>query len=174
MCFPSALLRRKGSCERQSCQQLLLQAQEELAEFQLHWSNEERPLPTAAKGTVHSDSVENRVWTEPHRGSPRSEENTTDEVKQATAPYPDDITRAAHVLVGRISMPQTPLALMGDGEVWFPGHPHSPEPAAVSGFHRLHWLGRRSTTAEQLQSPQNYVPPPSTIQPQLEQHFYQN
>lgn len=152
MCFPSALLRRKGSCERQSCQQLLLQAQEELAAFQLHWSNEERPLPTAAKGTVHSDSVENRVWTEPHRGSPRSEENTTDEVKQATAPYPDDITRAAHVLVGRISMPQTPLALMGDGEVWFPGHPHTPEPAAVSGFHRLHWLGRRSTTAEQLQT----------------------
>lgn len=45
-------------------------------------------------------------------------------------------------------MLQTHFALMGDGEVWFPGHPHTLEPDVVLGFHRLHWLGRTPTAAE--------------------------
>lgn len=134
-----------------------------------------RPLPPAAKGTVHSDSVQNRARNEPHRGSPKPEGNTLfpEDEKQATAPYPEDIIRAAFVLVGRISMPQTHLALMGDGEVWFPGHLHTPEPAVVSGFHRFLWLGRRSPLQNNYNL-QDYVLPPSTNQPQPEQQFCQN
>jgi len=51
------------------------------------------------------------------------------EVKQMTARYPDDITRAAHVFTGINSAPHVHLALMADGEVSFPGHLCTPEPA---------------------------------------------
>lgn len=144
MGFPSALLRRRAPVKDRAASKALsapaAPGQDKLAAFQLHWSNKERPVPSAAKGTGHSDSVETGAGS--RRGSPRSEGNPTDEEKQAAAPYTDDTTRAAHVLAGKISMPQTRLALMGDGEVWFSGHPHTLEPAVVSGFHRLHWLGR--------------------------------
>lgn len=39
------------------------------------------------------------------------------------------------------------LAQMGDEEAQFPGHSCSPEPAEVSDFHGLQWLGRGPTTA---------------------------
>lgn len=58
----------------------------------------ETSVPTAAKGMVHQDHVENGVWTDPHTGSPRSGGKATlMEVQQATARYPDDITRGAHL-----------------------------------------------------------------------------
>lgn len=104
---------------------------------------------------MHSDGVENGVWTEPHTGSPKSGANATlMEVKQVTAHYTDDITRAAYVCREKLNA-SCPLC-MGDGKVWFPGHPCTPEPAEVSHFHGLQWLGRRPTTAAvQLPTLQN-------------------
>lgn len=173
MDFLFALLRRKGSGERQRAGSNPLSATSApgsggagsiSAPLE---QGRETSVPTVAKGMVHSDSVENGVWTEPHTGRLKSGGNATlMEVKRATAHYPDDITRAAHVFAGSRSMPHVHLAPMGDGEVWFPGHPCTAEPAEVSGFHGLQWLGRTpTTTAVQLPTPQDYILHPSAKQP---------
>lgn len=147
MGFPSAPLRRKGSCERQSCQQATVSTC--CSRPRTSWQH------FSSTGATKRDLVPQQPReqctvtvrrTGPGLGlteaAPSQREIPL--MKRSKQQLPSQMTQQGQhvVLVGKISMPQTPLALMGDGEGWFPGHPHTLEPAAVSGFHRIHWLGR--------------------------------
>lgn len=70
------------------------------------------------------------------------------------------------------------LARMGDEEAQFPEHSCTPEPAEVSDFHGLQWLGRGPTSAAvqllTLTRMQNCIFHPSAKHHMPEWHFHQH